>query len=152
MRRAFHTFDFPDFVCTHYNDFFVALMWPKHPLWPNNNISLDQDGLSVNVNSSLLQVCEAQNLDGKYYPCPLGPDMLQGTGSCASDIPWPQGKNHAATGWLTTESPVAPGSMIRLRFAIWDVGDAQSDSTVLIDNFRWSAEGVGGIRTTPVVP
>src|SRR5690606_22610217 len=44
-----------------------------------------------------------------------------------------------ATGWLFTNAPVSPGEEITLHFSIWDTGDHQWDSAVLLDNFAWSA-------------
>lgn len=41
---------------------------------------------------------------------------------------------------------------IKLRFAIWDSGDANLDSTVLLDDFSWSAEPPNGTRTLPSPP
>jgi len=55
--------------------------------------------------------------------------------------------NAGATRWLTTTAPVVPGETITLRFVIWDTSDMQLDSLVLIDNFRWHAEGSGGAVT-----
>ncbi|HRZ79243.1 MAG TPA: hypothetical protein P5044_04480, partial [bacterium] len=54
----------------------------------------------------------------------------------------PIGKNGygGGTKWLTTTAPVVPGETITLKFAIWDTGDTQVDSLVLIDNFRWNLE------------
>jgi len=148
----FYTFEFPDYICSTFNDFFVALMWPKHELLPDNNISFDQDGNPVSVNNSLLQVCQSQNAKGKFFPCPLGPSMLQGTGFGAMDIMCTGGQNHAATGWLTTQAPVTAGDILKLRFAIWDSGDHILDSTVLIDNFTWSTETADDILTKPSDP
>jgi hypothetical protein len=75
----------------------------------------------------------------KDFECELGPDELAGTGfegdSGGGDPP------HAATGWLTTSAPVEPGEVITLRFAIWDMGDEKLDSTILLDNFTWTADG-----------
>ncbi len=45
------------------------------------------------------------------------------------------------TAWLTTEAPVVPGETIVLDFLIWDTGDSELDSLVLLDNFRWLDEG-----------
>ena len=47
--------------------------------------------------------------------------------------------NFGATGWLRTRSNIVPGEDITIRFAIWDGADEALDSTVLIDNFAWSA-------------
>jgi hypothetical protein len=52
-----------------------------------------------------------------------------GTGSQAS--------GGGATGWLTTTTPAKPGETITLEYIIWDTGDSQYDSSVLIDNFIW---------------
>ena len=42
-----------------------------------------------------------------------------------------------ATGWLTTTAPVSPGEVITIQFIIWDTGDANWDSSVLLDHFTW---------------
>jgi Na+-transporting NADH:ubiquinone oxidoreductase subunit NqrB len=46
-----------------------------------------------------------------------------------------------ATRWLQTQAPATPGSVITIRFAIWDAGNTEFDSTVLVDNFTWIATG-----------
>jgi hypothetical protein len=61
-----------------------------------------------------------------------------------------QSTGGGATGWLTTKAPVKGGEVITLQFIIWDTGDASFDSSVLIDNFQWSA--VGGTGTTRPPP
>jgi len=43
-----------------------------------------------------------------------------------------------STGWLQTTAPVKPGEQITLTFNVWDTGDHQWDSTVLLDRFTWS--------------
>jgi hypothetical protein len=85
-------------------------------------------------------VCSPQTTNGKTFPCALGTGQLTGTGF----------EGHAATGWLETQSPVEPGSEITLRFAIWDMGDPDWDSTVLVDNFKFSADEATGTTTKPV--
>ena len=136
----FYTFEFPVFVCDIYNDFFIALQNPAPPNAVDSNISFDIQGNPVSVNNGFLEVCSPQNAGGKNFPCSLGSAQLQGTGF----------EDHAATGWLETVSPVTPGSEITLRFAIWDMGDAILDSTVLIDKFVFSADEATGSSTTPV--
>jgi hypothetical protein len=55
-----------------------------------------------------------------------------------------------ATRWLVTQAPAQAGSIITIRFAIWDAGNAQFDSTVLLDNFHWIATGgTVAVGTTP---
>jgi hypothetical protein len=43
-----------------------------------------------------------------------------------------------------------PASIITVRFAIWDAGNYEFDSTVLVDNFQWIATGgTIAVGTTP---
>jgi hypothetical protein len=136
----FYTFEFPQYVCSEFNDFYVTIMAPKVASLPDNNISFDQDQSPISVNNSLLRVCTAQTAGGNKFTCPLGPSLLTNTGFA----------DHGATGWLKNQAPVAPGSEIILRFAIWDAGDHVLDSTVLIDNFQWSVATGVSVTTTPV--
>jgi len=137
----FYTYEFPGYVCTQYNDFFVALQSPAPSSAQQGNISFDSKGNPVSVNNGFLEVCAPQSAGGKQFDCQLGTAGLQSTGFEPS----------AATGWLETASPVSGGSEFTLRFAIWDMGDPILDSTVLIDNFTWSTEG-GDIPVTNPVP
>lgn len=124
----FYTYEFPGFVCSSYNDYFVAMLNPIPPGAPDGNISYDSLGNTISVNAGFLQVCHAQPAGGKDFPCALGSGELTGTGF---DV----GTNSAATSWLQTTSPLTdPGSEIELDFAIWDSGDGILDSTVLLDN------------------
>jgi hypothetical protein len=140
--QNFFTYEFPAYICSEYNDFFVAMLTPKPTGLPDGNIAFDQQGNPISVNNSLLQVCQSQNAGGKNFPCPLGNGQLSGTGF----------DGHAATGWLKTQAPVKPGDTIKLRFAIWDSGDGVLDSTVLIDNFVWSVDPATGATTVPAPP
>ncbi|MBK7580589.1 MAG: choice-of-anchor L domain-containing protein [Myxococcales bacterium] len=141
----FYTYEFPGYVCTQFNDFFVALQSPAPPSALKGNISFDSKTNPVSVNNGFLEVCDptvgASSPGGKFFPCTLGTAGLQGTGF----------EPGAATGWLETQSPVSGGSEFTLRFAIWDMGDPVLDSSVLIDNFTWSTEG-GDIPVTSPVP
>jgi hypothetical protein len=143
----FYTYEFPEYVCTQFNDFFVALVNPAPQNAQDGNVSFDSQGNPVSVNNGFLEVCNAQSAGGKNFPCALGPGQLQGTGY---DEPARTGP-HAATGWLNTRAPVPPGQNITIRFAIWDMGDHILDSTVLVDNVTWDV-GEGDIPTTVPVP
>jgi hypothetical protein len=58
-----------------------------------------------------------------------------------------------ATGWLTSTAPVKPGETISLEFIIWDTGDAQYDSSVLLDAITWQPQEVPATPvTTPTPP
>lgn len=56
----------------------------------------------------------------------------------------------AGTGWLETSVEVVPGDTITLVFSIFDLDDANWDSFVFLDNFRWTCDGGGGPTTIPV--
>jgi hypothetical protein len=83
---------------------------------------------------------------------PLGAGELKGTGF---DI-WKQTSFEkqptaaGATRWLESQAPVKGGSEFTIRFAIWDTGNQQYDSTVLIDNFQWIAAPGVSVTTKPV--
>ncbi len=141
FNENFFTYEFPDYICSQYNDSYVVMMTPKVASLPDENIAFDSMGNPISVNNSLLQVCHPQTAGGKVFPCPLGPSTLMSTGFVA----------HAATGWLTTTAPVdtVKGKDITLLFAIWDSGDGVLDSTALIDNFTWSIIPATGVTTTP---
>src|SRR5690606_33172063 len=122
----------------------------------NDNIVLDDAGNVVSVNNSLLDVCEPGTFGDKTFSCPEGAGQLVGTGFAARESEcgnagglseYPD-HSRAGTGWLATTAPVTPGSIITLRFTIWDSGDADLDSTVLIDSFRWEVDEAP-VRTVP---
>lgn len=147
----FFTYEFPDFICSEYNDFFVALLSsePAHGGAPRaGNIAFDREGNLVSVNASFLQVCAPGTHGGRLFACPLGVGPLAATGFNEDDAGDPTDTG-AATGWLRTTASVDPGSTITLRFAIWDSTDGFRDSTVLLDNFRWTVDEVK-IETIPV--
>lgn len=141
-QQNFFTMEYPGYICSEFNDFFVTMMSPAPAGLPDGNIAFDQDTNPISVNNSLLQVCDRGNYGGKTFPCPLGSDTLADTGF----------GGHAATGWLTTSAPVKGGSEITLRFAIWDSGDGILDSSVLLDDFKFSVDGADTAQTKPSDP
>ena len=138
-QQNFFTQEYPVFICSQYNDFFVTMLDPIPAGLEDGNIAFDQDTNPISVNNALLQVCTSGTHKGKFFPCPLGPETLSGTGFEGS----------AATGWLTTSAPVDAGTDITIRFAIWDSGDGRLDSTTLIDDFRFSVDGADSTQTKP---
>lgn len=167
----FYSFEFPDWVCDTkgYNDQFIALVTPPPqgayvpPGSAGGNISFDGNKHPVSVNLGFFDVCDpgspqrfAQHCktgDAAACPalpnpyCPLGMNDLQGTGFDT----WHTNVGPAgATRWLQTQAPAQGGSTITVRFAIWDAGNAQFDSTVLVDNFQWIATGAVPLGTQPV--
>jgi len=141
----FFTYEFPVYICSEYNDYFVALLDPTPPGQTDPNVSFDSNNNPISVNNALLQVCNPpQTAGGIFFACPLGDTELQSTGF----------EGHAATGWLQTTINLDPtatnNGVITLLFGVWDSGDGVLDSTVVIDNWQWSAEPATGSTTTPV--
>jgi hypothetical protein len=133
----FVSFEYPEWVCTSYNDQFIALVSPPPAQSQNGNISFDSMSNPVSVNIAFFDVCQG---------CPLGAAQLAGTGF---DL-W---GDAGGTGWLTTQTPVKGGDTFSIRFAIWDTGDQALDSTTLIDDFRWLAtSGTVETVTLPTGP
>jgi hypothetical protein len=144
----FFTYEWPVYVCSPFNDFFVALLEPFPTGQGDGNISFDQLGNPVSVNNAYVRVCDCLNgppcpapptMPLIDYECELGDRDLEGTGFSL----------HAASGWLVTRAPVTPGSVVKLRFAIYDSADGFLDSTVLLDRFRWLSEATDEPDTRP---
>jgi hypothetical protein len=139
----FVTYEWPDWVCSMYNDFFVAILSPIPMGQTDGNISFDTLGNPVSVNNAFLQVCGCQGMGppciagGKTFTCSLGDSQLVGTGFGQDTA----GQDHGSTGWLTTKAPVKGGEIITMRWAVYDSGDGVLDTSTLVDNFQWIANG-----------
>lgn len=121
----FYSFEYPEWVCTSFNDQFIALVDPPPMGSINGNISFDSKKNPVSVNIAFFEVCDEPG-------CALGNAELVGTG-------FDQWDDAGATSWLTTQAPIKGGDTFDIRFAIWDTGDQAWDSTVLVDDFKWLA-------------
>ncbi|MFO0551187.1 MAG: choice-of-anchor L domain-containing protein [Polyangiaceae bacterium] len=155
----FYSFEFPEYVCDSYNDQFIALVTPPPQGSINGNISFDNKGNAVSVNLGFFDVCDPGgqadyaywcNVFGGNCPnppvpyCPSGAAELTGTGFDTWD-------SAGATVWLKSQAPVTGGQEFTVRFAIWDTGDQALDSSVIVDNFAWIANGATvSVGTTPV--
>ena len=162
----FFSAEFPEYVCTPYNDQFIALVdTPNGTPSPianpvdKNLMTLTQNNqkwpIAINIASgtSVFSVCDAasksQQCQGQQVSsisCGLGATQLDGTGfeKPATDNCLVGG----GTYWLTTAGNVIPGDTVQLRIAIWDVSDSIFASTALIDGFQWltnaTLPGTGG--------
>lgn len=136
----FHTAEYSDYVCSTFNDTFVALLDSAMALAPSayGNIAADASNDPINVNSGFFGVCTPGTFAGKTFPCTLGTDALAETGF-GSFLP-----NGGATGWLKSSAGVQPGETITLRFAIWNTSDHLMQSSVLLDAFQWSVVADSG--------
>ncbi len=157
----FHSGEWPRYVCSPYNDGFVAYLSAKgFNGGIADNMSFDKNNNPVSVNNGFFDRCTPNAEVGcavdqnpltkpKVAECPGGPGELAGTGfgiigyGCAISGP-PTTTMGGATGWLTSQAPVERGETFTLEFMIWDTGDGLLDSSVLIDNFEW----IGGVPVT----
>lgn len=161
----FFSAEYPEWVCTEYNDRFIAIMESSaldtsklpqgscvaNSTVPNCNISFDDKGQPVSINNGFFDVCDSASGTSGGQPwnnvCTKPKSLLTKTGY---EKPDSVGRTvGGATGWLTTKAPVKPGETITLRFIILDEGDAYLDSAVLIDNFKWEFNSVPAPITEP---
>jgi len=170
LATNFFSSEYPEWVCSPFNDFFVVLLdsqWagqPANPTDKNLAFYAAQNQIypvGVNLaygNTGLFQVCtngttgcatSSGAVQGTISTC-TGTAELAGTGMdtlnplpAFSDDPGYCGTNNQAgggTGWLVTSGNVKGGEIITLRIAIWDTSDGYYDSVSLIDNFQWSVD------------
>jgi hypothetical protein len=157
----FFSAEFPEYVCTPFNDFYVVLIDSPPPEWANpvdKNLAVYRVAnppkifpIGVNLANdpqaqNLFSVCKAgpTGCSGSpspgFAPCLSGPTYLQGTGFDDATQGGCGASNLAggSTGWLTTVGNVAPGQVMEIRVAIWDTSDGVWDSLVLLDNWVWN--------------
>jgi hypothetical protein len=154
--------EYPEWVCSAFNDFFIVLLDssyssndPANPADKNlaTYTAPDESQYPVGVNlaygnTGLFRQCQNgatgcgfNAVPGNQTTCE-STDELAGTGldGDGSDFCDSGSDVGGGTGWLTTRGNVVPGETITLRFAIWDTSDELLDSTVVLDNFRWSVD------------
>jgi hypothetical protein len=129
---AFMSAEFPEWVCTSYDDTFLAMLDSENF---HGNVSFDDAGNPVTINVGFFDVCAP----GQGPDC-TGNSELSGTGF----------ESYGGTGWLHTIAPVTPGETITLHFHLFDEGDNIWDSLTLIDNFQWLGVPVDGPVTIPL--
>lgn len=109
----FMTAEHPGYICSSYADRFVALLGGDNPI----NVALDEMAGPVSQHSlqPFMPIFPQQELSDTGY------DTAGGAG----------------LGWQTNIAPVQGGSLITLRFLMFEEGDGINDSTTVIDQFRW---------------
>jgi len=151
----FFSYEWPDFLCREFNDFFVAYMIPFPAGQSDGNIAFDMFGAPISVNNKFFEACGcpgnppseciASNFN---FKCSLGKTPLVGTTFEKDEANF--GWTHGSTGWLRTTTAVTPGNSFRIRLMTYDSTDGNVDSSALIDNWTWS--GKPGTTITVVVP
>jgi hypothetical protein len=148
----FFSAEYPEFVCTAYNDEFLVIIQSSKTYPTATNISFDANKNPITVNSGFFTICQ-NGSSPQTMNCKQGVDQIAGTGYEDDDgsgifgSPEPIG---GSTGWLTTTAPIAAGEDITLRFVIFDENDGIYDSAALIDNFTWGTTTVSGPVTGPI--
>lgn len=117
----------------------VAVWWQSSEAFTGNVATLDGQALAV---SELAAWLASQGL--------MGDDpALAGTGhegftGAPCDYPggsYPDCPRGAGTGWMTLRAPVVPGETVSIAVAVFDLGDNQRDTSIALDNWRWSCQG-----------
>ncbi|HEY4178992.1 MAG TPA: choice-of-anchor L domain-containing protein [Kofleriaceae bacterium] len=159
LSTNFYSAEFPEFVCSAFNDFFVVLLdstytgTPANPTDKNLAFYTPMSGghVPVGVNlagQGLFTQCKNGDLcgglsSGTITSC-VGVDQLAGTGMDDPDYGCGDTLSAStvggATGWLVTAGNVTPGEIIKLRIAVWDTSDHAYDSAAVIDGFQWSID------------
>lgn len=146
----FFTHEYPEYVCSSFNDFFVVFMNDDE-----RNIVFDSRGDSVGVNTALLSVCRQSDLAKRKIPCEQGPELLAGTGFDRREATCGETQENAdiggaSTGWLHTSVPLPHDEFVTLHFMLWDSGDPDLDSTVGIDNLHFETIELSKPSTGPI--
>ncbi len=147
--------EYPTYRCTEYDDTFLAMLSSQALNGGTaTNISVDATGHVVSVNNGFFDVCFNDNPNASGGPpniCLEDPiATLEGTGYSPSGGSAPESSiGSGATNPLTTRSPVIPGEVITIRYIIFDEGDDILDSSVLVDDWRWSLDPAAGPSTNP---
>lgn len=121
---AFFTAEYPEWISTQYNDIFVV--WSTSETYTGNVTFIDDQPLTV---TALEDYFEYEGSDSE----------LEGTGVDGLNV----GRDPigGATGWFTATGSAAPEETFTIALALFDMGDAFYDTTVVLDAFRWSCEG-----------
>ncbi len=160
MGVNFMSSEYPEWVCSMYNDFFVVLLdstytgTPANPMDKNlafyTSPSMQIYPVGVNLaygDTGLFQQCKngptgcASGATAGMITTCKSTTELAGTGMDTTASGGSAcGTNNlvgGGTSWLQTSGNVVGGEVIKLRIALWDTGDDQLDSLAIIDNFQW---------------
>ena len=153
-KMFFYSAEYPEYVCTAFNDFFVTLVDstdPENPsdkniaIYENNNqtwpvgvnLVKSAPGLFTQCQNGQITQCGAQS---NYNGCVSTTEVI-GTGFDVNASACGHfGYTGGGTGWLTMSGNVTPGETMEIRFTVWDTGDSAWDSVVLLDSWDWSVQ------------
>jgi len=117
---AWFSEEYPESVGTTFNDMLVV--WNQSETYVGNLCLVDEEPCTV----SGLWPVTYQGIDLE----------LDGTGFAAT-----RNGDGGATGWSTIKGSAAPHELLELTVALFDMGDEELDTLVLLDAFGWDCEG-----------
>jgi hypothetical protein len=166
VKIYFYSSEYPEWVCSAFNDFFVTLVDSAdngNPADKNIAIYTDNNNQDWPVGVNILEAanglfteckngptgCGGGAVAGNYAGCTstnglvgTGFDVVNPPSQFQADPGWCGGSNLSggATGWLEMSGNVEPGETMEIRFDIWDTGDPWYDSLVVLDDWQWSVQ------------
>ncbi|MCH9680796.1 MAG: hypothetical protein K0V04_05120 [Deltaproteobacteria bacterium] len=133
LRVALLTAEYPERVASPTSDTFV--WWADSETFTGNLATLGSAPANVTGLAPLLTITGDDpallrtGMDGTLeQACTVGAQVLD---------PCPIG---AATPWMTLVGPAVPGEIIQIVGALFDQGDDQLDTVVLLDGFHWRCD------------
>lgn len=117
---AWFSEEYPESVGTIFNDMLVV--WSQSETYVGNLCLVDEAPCTV----SGLWPVDHQGLDA----------TLDGTGFAMTDS-----GDGGAMEWATIKGSAAPHELLELTVALFDMGDEELDTLVLLDGFGWDCEG-----------
>lgn len=124
---VFFSSEYPEFVGKKFNDMFIG--WTTSEAYTGNVTFFEGKPFTVTA------LAEAMVNAGYVGNAP----ELAGTGF----------EGHGSTGWVTIQSPVAPGETFTFALAIMDMGDSSKATVVVVDHWRWDCKGCVPIELDP---
>lgn len=153
----YFSLEYPTWLCTQFNDFFLMLVDSTASGLPaDGNIARDPVGNPITVNSDVITTCQPtsctdtcsgerscvdQICEGDRGACPHGDGALAAVNENLDEA--------GATSWLRSTTPVVGGETLTVEFHIWDTGDEIMESWVLLDSLRW-LESAPPVQTGPI--
>jgi hypothetical protein len=124
---AYFSAEFPEWVGTTFNDIF--LIWSSSETYTGNICFVNDQPCTVTALWPVLYQEAAPELAGTGF----------------------DGNTSGSTGWFQAKGSAAPGELLQLTFAVFDMGDSSWDTAVVIDHFQWDCEGCAGSEVEPCI-
>jgi hypothetical protein len=158
VKMYFFSAEYPEYVCTPFNDFFVTLVDSASPNNPfDKNIAIYSQGgntwpVGVNLvksavglftqchNGTISQCGSSSSYNGCTSEAGLVGTGFDVTAYAPCGFFGHNAPTGGGTGWLTMSGNVTPGEVMEIRFVIWDTADEFWDSVVLLDDWQWSVQ------------